>query len=1250
MKNHKFILAFFALSAYQSAWSKDVVLPQAAPDWQVELIASAPDIHAPTAVVEHRNGTIYLAQDPMDMNGPSTIPADSIVALNWKDGKLSKKIFADKLWAVMGLELIGGTLYVVHAPFLSAFRDTDGDGRADERVDLITGLGPPLPAFSGYNDHVPSGMRVGMDGFLYISIGDKGIPLAVGRDGKKISLRGGGVIRVRPDGTDLEIVSNGLRNPLSVALNARDDVFTYGNDDDSKKFPNSLVHNIDGGYFGYPYDFMKRSHLCLPIVGGELGGAGTQGFAFNEDGLALKFRGNLFFCDFGRQTLDRFEVKPAGGTYHLKKRSHILTSGKLRSFRPFSAAAGADGNSILVTDWTMPGQLQTGAASTGRLFRLTYHGADAIKPKQRGTDADSLDRQLESLGHSAHRERLRAQAALVNMGEKAVPGLLSVINDKKSGSARLHALWALDAIGGVRAQEAIANAIDDDVQELRTQALRALGIRRQKSTLSRITPHLADDHAPARREAAIALGRMGAKEAIDPLLAAIGDSDRFTAWSIRLALHRIGQWDGGKLSRAVMNSKGERQHQMLVLLEDAWKLPVVKAWAGIARDSDDAAVRRTALRNLAALYYKYPEWNGFWFGPNPLANNSPERTESWSDKAMQLIRETLDQALKSQHSEERLGAVGSLASIGFDAGPMLVEALQQEKDAKMRHAILLALGRAGVKVSPDLIGGMTRDDAESVEVRLTAAELLGQDHSDHSTAQLKQLLQGKNIPESLIAIALSELGRRHALDEDALLAFSSSDSQETQIAALEAMAAGDISSAKMEKTVIALLNSKNESIQAAAVRVVGARRYQSATKRLIELHQNQSLAQSVEAALAEMPSPQALDIYLAGLAAANPSHHRRCAGAMTAVRNQIIDELKTRVEAGKISAQALPVVERIVINFEPVKGWQVIGPFPRQVPDSLYRSNPDYSTTMPGAEGRSITWNLNQADAETAALDLTKFKGGTGDTGGFGYQDTGTNYINLFAHASIDSPEDREALLLIGSSGSLHIRINGKPAYNFSNLSGRPFIADEDAVRIKLKKGRNEILVRSHTGIGRWQFSAKISKPGQTLISAGSVSSGPEQLRKWALAHPGNAAKGKKLFFEDKRTACLACHAVQGKGGRIGPDLAGFGAKYDRAEAVRSILEPSQRLATGYSLVLISTKSGEVKSGLLRNETATALELVDPAGKVSSIPKSSIDERRVSAVSLMPPSLAMALSKEEFSDLVEFLVSLKKVSKQEPEK
>ena len=262
-------------------------VPKVADGWTISLIARAPDIVFPTAVVVAPDGTIYLGQDPMDMPGPPDKPIDSVVAI--KDGKVHT--FAEGLYAVMGLEWIDRTLYVVHAPFLSALTDTDGDGRADRRDDLITGLGPANPAFSGINDHIASGVRLGMDGFLYIAVGDKGIPKGVGKDGATIRMKGGGVIRIRPDGTDLEIVSTGERNPLSVALTDRDDILTYGNDDDSHRWPNSLTHHIVGGHYGYPYEFLTAPWRGLPFLSGQMGGAGAQAIVYNEDGLAAEIPG-----------------------------------------------------------------------------------------------------------------------------------------------------------------------------------------------------------------------------------------------------------------------------------------------------------------------------------------------------------------------------------------------------------------------------------------------------------------------------------------------------------------------------------------------------------------------------------------------------------------------------------------------------------------------------------------------------------------------------------------------------------------------------------------------------------------------------------------------------------------------------------------------------------------------------------------------------------------------------------------------
>ena len=72
------------------------------------------------------------------------------------------------------------------------------------------------------------------------------------------------MIRIRPDGTGLEVVSTGECNPRGIALSATDEIFTFGTDDDSKKWPNSLTHHIVGGHYGFPYQFLTApaSRYC----------------------------------------------------------------------------------------------------------------------------------------------------------------------------------------------------------------------------------------------------------------------------------------------------------------------------------------------------------------------------------------------------------------------------------------------------------------------------------------------------------------------------------------------------------------------------------------------------------------------------------------------------------------------------------------------------------------------------------------------------------------------------------------------------------------------------------------------------------------------------------------------------------------------------------------------------------------------------------------------------------------------------
>ena len=509
-------LMLIILGTFSSTRADDVAakgMPAVAPGWSIELAAQAPEVLYPTAIVAAPDGTLYIGSDPMDMPGPPTEPIDRVLSI--KNGK--SRLFAEKLWCVMGLEWVDGTLFVVHAPFLSALRDTDGDGKADERIDLMTGLGPKLPGVNGQNDHVASGIRMGMDGFLYIAVGSKGIPRGVARDGRTVELFGGGVIRIRPDGTGLEIVSTGECNPRGLALSATDEIFTFGTGDESGRWPSSLTHHIVGGHYGYPYHFLTAPYRALPVLAGLKGGAGAQVVCYNEDGLAPEYRGNLFLCDWGAQSVSRIELRKAGGTYAVARRSILVSRGDSPNFRPFSLALHGDGASLWLVDWAYDGYSAQNA-QTGRLFRLIPGEKIAATPTVRPVGEDLAER-IKALDHPAH---FRSGW---NRNESWFARARRPCNHSASGSPRpsrkqagFTRLWALDAIGGPEVRNAIGNVRRDPSARVRLQAARSAGIRRDQAVSPVLVEELSDRDPAVRRESAVASGEAGRRRArIRPL-------------------------------------------------------------------------------------------------------------------------------------------------------------------------------------------------------------------------------------------------------------------------------------------------------------------------------------------------------------------------------------------------------------------------------------------------------------------------------------------------------------------------------------------------------------------------------------------------------------------------------------------------------------------------------------------------------------------------------------------------------------
>jgi putative heme-binding domain-containing protein len=150
-----------------------------------------------------------------------------------------------------------------------------------------------------------------------------------------------------------------------------------------------------------------------------------------------------------------------------------------------------------------------------------------------------------------------------------------------------------------------------------------------------------------------------------------------------------------------------------------------------------------------------------------------------------------------------------------------------------------------------------------------------------------------------------------------------------------------------------------------------------------------------------------------------------------------------------------------------------------------------------------------------------------------------------------------------------------------------------------------------------------------------------EELARYARQHPGDPARGRTLFFDPKGAGCARCHRARGAGGEIGPDLSDVGGKYERAQLVESVLEPSRQIVEGYRPEVVATTDGRIFCGLVRAESDRELTLVDAQGRRLVVAKAELEDRRPSAASLMPDGLAAGLSPASFADLIAYLQTLR---------
>lgn len=138
---------------------------------------------------------------------------------------------------------------------------------------------------------------------------------------------------------------------------------------------------------------------------------------------------------------------------------------------------------------------------------------------------------------------------------------------------------------------------------------------------------------------------------------------------------------------------------------------------------------------------------------------------------------------------------------------------------------------------------------------------------------------------------------------------------------------------------------------------------------------------------------------------------------------------------------------------------------------------------------------------------------------------------------------------------------------------------------------------------------------------------------------PGNAQAGETLYLG--KAGCAGCHMVNGKGGRLGPDLTRIGVARSRTALEREIRNASEYIPQGYEPVTVVMRDGRQIKGARRNEDSFSIQIMDTREQVSTFLKKDLREVIEEKKSLMPDYGPDKLTESELNDLLAYLGTLR---------
>ncbi len=590
--------------------------------YEATLFAQPPEVSYPVQVCATPTGEVFVA---IDKNGSldKAPKRGSIVRAKDSDGDgVADKFdtFVADVDSPRGLSWDGKSLTVLHPPTITVFTDTDGDGKADQQKAIVTSAGYGLDKHPA--DHTSNGIRQAIDGWIYCAIGDFGLPDAKGSDGSTVALRGGGVLRVRPDGSEIELYGTHNRNIYDVAMDPLLNGFLRDNTNDGDGWNSRLTQLVQTGEYGYPSLYKRFSDDIVQPLHDYGGGSAVGSLFVSEPGLPGDDAHALLTCDWGTSRIYRSPLTAKGAGFVVGEQVEWA-----QVERVTDVDVDANGN-FYAASWR-------GAVFTyngDKVGALIRYAPKSKKPTTfpdlaKASDVDLVNVHLASASAVC---RQQTSNEILRRGAKPTisKALAALAATGKSLPVRVAAIFTLKQLDGAKSHDAlIPLAKDASVKEF---VLRALTDRKSQLAgvpLDLYTAALKDSDPRVVAQALIGLNRLGkteAAKAIVPLTAVAADAKGPDRLIPHLAVRALIALNGVDAVLAGYDA-ATTPEQIAGTLWAARNLHDEKMVAGLisrlASSASGAATsekRKLLVTTLAHLFNQEGEWDRkHWWGTRP---------------------------------------------------------------------------------------------------------------------------------------------------------------------------------------------------------------------------------------------------------------------------------------------------------------------------------------------------------------------------------------------------------------------------------------------------------------------------------------------------------------------------------------------------------------------------------------------------------------------------------------------------------